>query len=517
MSEPTRPASSAMREMLLIAAPSVATMASYTLMQFFDRLMIKDIGPEPVYLAAHGNAAIATWTLLTLAIGVFGIVNSFVSQNLGAGKPERGAAYAWNAMWLGAGYWLVLMLPAAALAPVILRAFDHEPRLYELELEYFQIGILGSLFTLWAKAIHNYFFGMHHPAIVLVAAVAANITNICLNSLFIFGAAGPPEYWPLDGTIRSIASALHIPKMGIAGAALALVIGTAIEFALPMVVFLSSRYSRKYGTRNAWRFDWSTTRDILRVGWPAGFMFLNELLCWAYLMSYLVGAAAERAARAAGQTPEQIERVGTIAITAGFAALQWMHLSFMPAVGLSIATQALVGKAIGANDPDRAAARTWLGLSIAVAYMGSCAVVFVLFRHALIGMFINPETDRAQAEAILAVGVRIMIAAAVFQVFDAVAITLSAALRGAGDTIWPGVAQITLAWVCIVGLGHLFMEVTPSMGSIGPWIGASAYIMLLGVYLFARFLSGKWRTMRLTHSDTLHNLPPDDIAPGPGL
>ncbi len=508
---------SPLREMMMIAAPSVATMASYTLMQFFDRLMVKDIGPDPVYLAAHGNAAIATWTLLTFAVGIAGIVNSFVSQNLGAGKPERGAAYAWNAIWMGVMYWVALMLPAAIIAPTILRWFGHEQSLYELELQYFQIGLYGSIFTLGAKAIHNYFFGMHRPGIVLISAVIGNLTNICLNALLIFGAEGPPDHWPLADTIRSIAAAGHFPKMGLAGAALALVIGTAVEFIIPFALFLGPKYARQYGTRKAWRLHGQTLRDILRVGWPAGFMFLNELLCWAYLMSFLVGAAAERAAERAGQTAEQVEHAGTIAITAGFAALQWMHLSFMPAVGLSIATQALVGKAIGAKDPDAAAARARLGLTIAMIYMGLCALLFVVFRAPLIELFVNRDTTEADAASILAIGVQIMIAAAVFQVFDAVAITLSAALRGAGDTVWPGVAQIVLAWVFIVGFGHVLIEIDPSIGPIGPWIGASAYIVLLGVFLYVRFQSGKWRTIRLTHTDTLHNLPPDDIAPGPGL
>ena len=506
-----------LREMFMIAAPSVATMASYTLMQFFDRLMVKDIGPDPVYLAAHGNAAIATWTLLTLAVGAIGIINSFVSQNLGAGRPERGAAYAWNAVWLSTVYWAVLMLPAALLAPNILSAFGHAPRLYELELQYFQIGLFGSVFTLCAKSIHNYFFGMHHAGVVMLAAIVANLTNVVLNSLLIFGAAGPPEYWPLSHTIQSVAAALHLPTLGIAGAAYALVAGTAVEFLLPFALFLSPRYARKFGTRNAWKPNRTVMRDILRVGWPAGFMFLNELLCWSYLMAYLVGAAAERAAKVAGETPAQIEQAGTLAINAGFAALQWMHLSFMPALGLSIATQAVVGKAIGARDPDGAARRTRLGLALAMTYMSLCALVFLLFRHDLIALFINKDTDPAAARTMLAVGTQILIAAAVFQVFDAVGITLAAALRGAGDTIWPGVVQIVLAWIFIVGFGHLIIEFAPTLGPLGPWIGAGVYFVFLGGFFYARFRSGKWRNIRLTHDDTLHNLPPDQIAPGPGI
>lgn len=90
-----------------------------------------------------------------------------------------------------------------------------------------------------------------------------------------------------------------------------------------------------------------------------------------------------------------------------------------------------------------------------------------------------------------------MIAAAVFQLFDAIAITMSGALRGAGDTVWPGVVTIVLSWVCIVGGGHLAIALVPHWGSMGPWVGASAYIILLGVFLLARFLAGNWKRIDL--------------------
>lgn len=506
-----------LRDMLMIAAPSVATMTSYTIMQFFDRMMIKDIGEDPIYLAAHGNASISTWTMLTFAVGTIGILNSFVSQNLGAGKPMRGAAYAWNGIWLSMVYWVALVLPAAIYAPTLLGGLGHSPELYELELQYFQIGLFGSIFTLVSKSVHNYFFGMHRPGIVLVAVVAGNLVNIVLNAVLIFGRDGPPAYWPFHDAIRSLADALNIPAMGIAGAAWALVIGTVVEFLIPFCLFLGPRYAGQFGTRRAWCFDTRIVRDILRVGWPAGLMFLSELLCWAYLMVFLVGAASERAAEVAGKTAAEIEHAGTVATSAGFAALQWMHLSFMPAIGLSIATQVLVGKAIGASDPDTAASRTKLGLTLATVYMGSWGLLYLFFQHDLISVFVNPETADADVEVILSLGAKMLIAAAVFQVFDAISITLSAALRGAGDTVVPGVAQMVSSWVCIVGGGHLLIAFWPALGAIGPWIGAGAYFICFAAFLGWRFRAGKWRSIRLTHPDLLHNLPPDEVVPGQGL
>src|SRR5690554_563254 len=83
-------------ELLAIAAPTVATMASFTIMQFADKFMVSRIGPDPVYIAAQSNGALASFVPIAAVMGLLTIINTYVSQNLGAGRPERGAAYAWT-------------------------------------------------------------------------------------------------------------------------------------------------------------------------------------------------------------------------------------------------------------------------------------------------------------------------------------------------------------------------------------------------------------------------------------
>ena len=112
-------------------------------------------------------------------------------------------------------------------------------------------------------------------------------------------------------------------------------------------------------------------------------------------------------------------------------------------------------------------------------------------------VFIKADTPPDQAARVIEVGGRIMIIAAIFQAFDGMGMTLVGSLRGAGDTIWPGVATIILAWSCIIGVGWAFAIWWPDLGSVGPWIGAGLYIILLGVALMWRYLSGKWRTMEV--------------------
>src|SRR5690606_6473171 len=193
---------------------------------------------------------------------------------------------------------------------------------------------------------------------------------------------------------------LGAPAMGVLGAAIGTVIGTAIEFGIPLAVFLGPRMNREFRTRRAWRINGDAIRDLARVGWPKSAMFGNEIICWAIFMNVLVGA------------------FGTDHMAAGWIALRYMHLSFMPALGISVAVTAVVGKYIGAGRPDVAAHRARLGVRMAMTYMGVCALAFVGFRYQLASFF----TDEA---AIVRIAGALLICAAIFQLFDALGITYS--------------------------------------------------------------------------------------------
>lgn len=485
-------------EMLAIAAPTVVTMTSYTVMQFVDGMMVARIpiprGAEGPYVAAQGNGGILVWLLISFMMGMTGVINSFVSQNLGAGRPERGSAYAWAGLWMSAA-WAVLLAGLIPLLPFLFGWLggmaNHSPELVRLETGYARVMLLGLGFTCASRALSHFFYGLHKPMVVMISALVANVVNVCCNAVLIYGPAGPPEGTPLAAVFQSVASWLGLGALGVEGAAWGTVIGSIVELIIPMALFLSAGMNAKYKTRSAWKPPRVVFKDIIRIGWPAGAMFTNELICWGYLMAVLLSQGGQ----AAGEN-------GDLHNTAGWIALRYMHLSFMPAVGLSIAITAMVGKAMGQKRPDLAAARTWLGVKVAMTYMGLCALGFILFKHHLIGVFTNKgEMDYATLEALTNIGSRVMIAAAVFQLFDALAISISGALRGAGDTVWPGVATVVLSWLCIPALGHLLIWQAPELGSIGPWIGAAAYIISLSMALTTRFLGGKWRSMSLVRED----------------
>ena len=230
--------------------------------------------------------------------------------------------------------------------------------------------------------------------------------------------------------------------------------------------------------RSAWIPDRFIMGDLIRVGWPRSVTFGNELICWSIFMVLIVG------------------QFGAEHMTAGWITLRYMHLSFMPATGIGVAATAIVGKYIGAGKPDIANQRAFLGVKMAMVYMGFCALCFVAFRKPLSNLFIHEENVKTAA-TILNIASKMLICAAVFQMFDAMAITFSGALTGAGDTVWPGLVNVILSWTFIVGAGFAFSILWPQLQSIGPWIAAAMFIISVGIAFFLRWRAGGWRNIKL--------------------
>lgn len=452
-----------------MAWPTVLTMTSYTVMQFVDKLMVAQVGPDE--LAAQGNGGVWAFNLIAFAMGVLTLVNTFVAQNLGAGTPRRGSKYAWAGLWFSVFIWLVALIPFAFALPWIFGAMGHSPRITELETTYGQIMLVGAIVLLANKTMSHYFFGLHRPGIVAIAAIVGNLFNVVLNYVLIYGEAGLPAI--------GLPGVPGVPAYGLIGAGVATVIGTGFELLIPLAIFLSPKMHALFGTRSAWRLDLTALRDLVRLGWPASVQWGSELLCWSIFMSIFVGG------------------FGDDDMAAGWATLTYMHLSFMPAVGFSVAVAALVGRSIGAGRPDVAAARARLGLAMAMVYMTGCALAMLLFREPLIAIFVSGDVPPDRAARIISIGAAMMICAAIFQTADAAGVVCTGALRGAGDTVWPGLVTIVLSWTFIVGGGWVMMRVAPQLGSLGPWIAASAYIILYGVVMWWRWESGRWRTIRV--------------------
>jgi len=457
-----------MGEVVRLAVPSVLASVSYTLMQFVDGFMVAQVGTEA--FSAQLGGGLSAFMVVCFFIGVVGCVSTFASQNLGAGRPERAAAYGWQGLWLAWGA-AVAVAGVIPLAPLFFRLFGHEAEVTRLETQYFQIVVGGALLNLSARALGAWFVGIHRPMITLVSGVAANVVNIFGNYLFIYGKLGMPE-------------------LGLAGAGIGTVMGFAAEAGILGAAFAAGPMARQFATLKAWRLSRRAMVDLLRLGTPAGAMFLGDLLMWTIFMMGIIG------------------RFGTGAMAASNILNRYWHLCFMPAIGVSAAVTAIVGRYCGAGRPDLAMRRAHAGFLLIECYMVTTGVVVWLARDTLVGIFNGLSVEfggaglvslvgRVSDPEIQSVATSAIIFLLICQAFDAMNVTFIGALRGAGDTLWPGIIQVALAYGLGMGGSALVVYLRPEWGIMGPWSAVTAYIAGLGLVMWARFLRGRWRSMRV--------------------
>jgi MATE family multidrug resistance protein len=446
-----------MSEVVRLAVPMVLNTVSFTIMQFVDRWMVSRVPDNIDAMSAQLAGGMAAFTMVCFFIGLLSCVSTFASQNLGAGRPERSALYGWQGLWLsGAG--------AGALAVVIVLArplmglFGHPAAVLDLEVPYFQILLGGAIFTLSSTALGSFFVGLHKPLVPLIAGVAGNLVNFVAAYVLIFGKAG-------------------FPAMGLFGAGVGHVLGMSVQAIVMFVLFVAGGASARYQVRRQCRFSWTAMRDLARLGTPAGGMFVGDLLMWTIFMGYIVG------------------RFGEAAMTATNILNGYWQFCFMPAIGVSAAATALVGRYCGAGQPRLAWRRAHASLILVEAYMVTAGVVMWLWRDDLVDFFNKDHDPQVQA-----IATQVFIFILLCQAFDALNVVFIGALRGAGDTLWPGAVQIGLAYGVGLGASAVVAHVRPEWGSFGPWSAASIYIAVLGLVMWGRFLRGKWRTMTVVEA-----------------
>jgi MATE family multidrug resistance protein len=120
---------------------------------------------------------------------------------------------------------------------------------------------------------------------------------------------------------------------------------------------------------------------------------------------------------------------------------------------------------------------------MAIAWMSFCGVVLVVFPRELAALF---RDDAAVIEA----AVPLLRIAALFQIFDGTQSAVSGALRGAGDTRLPLLANLVAYWFVGLPVAEV-LAFRAGMGPVGLWVGLSAGLIVVAILL-------TWRFHRLT-------------------
>ena len=440
-----------LKYMLKLAAPMVVTNISFTTMQFIDRFMVSRLGTEA--LAAILPAGIISFVPASFAIGAMTSVNTFVSQSLGRDARKDCSNYCWQAIYMGLAYFAVVVSIMWPAAPWIFRTMGHPPAVVNLEVTYLRIMLYAQFLAVFVWSSSQFFMGIHRPIITMYATLFGQVVNVIANYTLIFGKFG-------------------FPAMGIAGAGWGTFIGIAVGAGIRIAVFLSGYINATFKSRQMMYVDLSKMRDLLKVGFPAGFGFMTNVAFWGIILFGLTG------------------RFGKEALAATSAVFACVSITFLAIEGLGTALTAAVGKAIGQGRKDVVIKQTSICLRAALVYTVLVGLAFLLFRNSLMNFWSSDEK-------VISIGVKIFIFAAIFPVFDAVLLTYYAALRGAGDTLWLAIVE-ALGATIVMGLGgYCMLTFFPQLGPQGPWLAATVKIAVVAAANRYRFKSNRWMRIDL--------------------
>jgi len=446
-------------ELLTLAVPTVAQMASYTLMQFVDTLMLSHVGMTEA--TAASNSGLLGFSIISFGIGVLWVVNTLVSQAYGRKDNLACGRYLWQGIWFGL-FMSALLAPLLPIAPRVFRSFGHEHLLADEEALYIQIVLGATVFKMIGTTFWQFLLATDRPYAVMIATITGVGVNALAAWAMLFGHLG-------------------FRPMGIAGAAWGQNVGVFVEMSLLIVFSMGSKQRKLYNTLD-WRFRWQEMKTLIKVGVPSGLQIIADVLAWSMFSVWVMG------------------QFGTNAMAANTFMMRYMVLSFMPAFGISTAITALVGRYIGRREPEVAVQRANLGFKLTAIYMVTCGVLFLLGRNHLIHLFTSDP-------GVLRMGAMLLIFAAVYQFFDALYITYNGALRGAGDTLVPAIATAILCWGITVFGGYFVARRWTAFGPAGPWAVATGYGIILGIFIYTRFRLGGWRRIHLEPDNAADTVP----------
>ncbi|MEM6294303.1 MAG: MATE family efflux transporter [Myxococcota bacterium] len=439
-----------------LAWPIVLSRSAQAVIGFSDALMTSSLGEDA--LAATTAGSMNTLCLSILPTGTAYIVQSFASQLSGKGDLEGARRYGWYGLLLAfaAGVLFLGLLPG--IRPT-LALLHYAPSVRDAMGDYMTIRLASVAAIVGVEAVGNWYAGLGNTRFQMAASMVTMVCNVGLNWLLIEGNAGAPA-------------------LGVEGAAWASVISTSIGFGILAVLFVTRTGVDTPRDTGGLGLKLGEFGRMLRFGAPNGFNWFLEFAAFMFFVNVVVAD------------------LGTVATAALLATVQVNSVSFMPAFGLSSAGAILVGKAIGADEQDAVPSILRRTLSTTCAWQLSVGVVYLLFPGPIMSLFAPAEADTSTA-AIVAVGATALALSAAWQLFDAITMSVSEALRAAGDTAFSLYARLAVAWALFVPGSYLAITVFDG-GPEAAILAVVAYLAVLAAVMGWRFRTGAWRRIQLT-------------------
>src|SRR6187551_2175453 len=427
------------KENFHLAYPVMLSNLGHVLIGVGDNIMVGHVGATE--LAAAGLANVIFNVLMLFGIGVSYAITPLVAAADGERNDQSIIETLRHGLVINFVNGVVLVGVVLA-GQNLLNHLDQPTEVVALAIPYLSIITFSLIPMLIFQSFKQFAEGLSNTKLSLIIIILANVVNIVMNYVLIYGHAG-------------------FPAMGLNGAGWATLMSRIfMAVAIALYIYHSPVFKKYRLGFSIGNYAKSIFNKMLHIGIPAGVQFIFEVAAFDFSLVMMGWLGAKT------QAAHQI-------------AINLATLSYMTTAGLAAAATIRVSYFLGKKDIKNLRLASYTLLGMALVIMTACAFVFVFGRNILPGFYVE-DSD------VLGIASSLLIVAGLFQLSDGTQVVCIAALRGLHDVKIPSVLIFISYWIIGLPLGY-WLTFILGYGPLGIWLGLFIGLTLTAIAMFLRF------------------------------
>ncbi|MCK0131835.1 MATE family efflux transporter [Flavobacteriaceae bacterium F08102] len=433
---------------LKLAYPVMLGMIGHTLVSLIDNIMVGQIGPTELAAVSLGNSFV--FIAMSIGIGFSTAITPLIAESDGEKNISKGKTVFNQGLFLCAILGVALFLAVLLIKPLMYKMSQPE-EVVALAMPYLNLVAFSLVPLVMFQGFKQFADGLSETKYSMYATIVANVVNVFLNYVLIFGKFGFPE-------------------MGILGAAIGTLTSRVIMLLYIWWLLKSKEKFKPYFERfKLTNLNKRMLKKIVSLGFPSAMQMFFEVAIFTGAI-WLSGVL--------GSNPQAANQI----------ALNLSSMTFMVAMGLSVTAMIRVGNQKGLRN-FKELRRIAFSIFLLTFFLDIIfALVFTIFHNDLPKLYLD-ETDvfnQVDNAEVILIAAKLLIVAAVFQISDGVQVVVLGALRGMQDVKIPTLITFIAYWV--IGFPtSFFLGKESALGSTGIWIGLLVGLTISAILLYFRF------------------------------
>ena len=433
---------------LKLAYPVILGMIGHIFVSFADNVMVGQLGAAELAAVSLGNSFF--FIAMSLGIGFSTAITPIVAE-ADASKNKSGVKNALKHGLILCSILSIVLYVIMFFAKPLMYEMKQPIEVVELATPYLNLIAISIIPLVIFEALKRFSDGLSSTKYPMYATVLANIINITLNYLLIFGSFG-------------------FPKLGVEGAAIGTLVSRIIMVFFLWAIFIRKEKFKPYVFNINFKIlDNTIFKKLINLGFPSALQMLFEV--GIFTAAIWISGVLGKNFQAANQI-----------------AFNLSAMTFMVGVGLGVAAMIRAGNQKGLSDFISLRRITLsiflLTLLIEIVF----ASLFFILRDWLPTLYLDTENISKVIEnkEVILIASKLLLIVALFQIFDGLQVVVLGALRGMQDVKIPTIMTFVAYWMIGFPICYYLGLHTP-LKSTGIWIGLLISLISASIMLCLRF------------------------------